>query len=272
MEKKLHPQKQPMPIGEVIEDKTKITEKALQPEKQQIDVDKLIENLRNQQLLKTVQPLPFSATDAERLLRAAISAQVKNRGGVFQLSSPLANSIKAVAEWLTTMNKPSLFICGTLGNGKTTIVKAIQNIYQFLDLKDWRNQKLGFSIVTSKTICNHWKTDYKFFRLLIDEPMLAVDDLGNEPKEILDYGNVGNPLIELFEHRYEKQLTTIVTSNLTAKQIREDYYDRIADRFNEIMCVVPFTDQSYRGKNTKIIQQYKPSAPESSKVSQRKPK
>lgn len=225
-------------------------EKELYSKKQPQLLENLINHITNQEFIKTVQPLPFSAEDMEQLLTAAITAQVKNRGGVFNHSLTLTDSIKTVAEWLTTMNKPSLFLCGTVGNGKTTFVKAIQNIYQLLDLKDWRNQKLGFMIVPAKTICNHWKSDYKFYRMLIDEPILAVDDLGNEPKEILDYGNIGNPMIELFEHRYDKQLTTIVTSNLTAKQIREDYYDRIADRFNEMMCVVPFTNQSYRGKNT----------------------
>lgn len=217
-----------------------------------ITAKQLVNLIRQQQFTPTTYPLPFSNEEAESLLTEAVKAQIKRRGGQMQESSSLRNGIKEVARWLTTMTKPSLFLCGIVGNGKTTMVKAIQNIYQFADIKDWKNEKVGVALITAKELCKAWKEDRKLYRIYLEQPILAVDDLGNEPKEILDYGNIGNPMIELFERRYDKQLTTIITSNLTAKQIREDYYDRVADRFNEMMTIVPFTDQSFRGKNNVI--------------------
>ena len=69
--------------------------------------------------------------------------------------------------------------------------------------------------------------------------VLAIDDIGLEPTEVLDFGNAINPVIEVLEHRYRQQLFTFITTNLTPKQIREKYGDRVADRFNEIMkCIV----------------------------------
>ena len=65
--------------------------------------------------------------------------------------------------------------------------------------------------------------------------MLGIDDLGTEPSEVLDYGNVYTPVIDLLTKRYEEQLFTVITTNLTPQQIREHYGDRIADRLNEMV-------------------------------------
>ena len=76
--------------------------------------------------------------------------------------------------------------------------------------------------------------------------MLSIDDLGIEPSEILDYGNILNPVIDLLTQRYNAQLFTIVTTNLTPKQIREHYGERIADRFNEMFDRIVFENSTYR--------------------------
>lgn len=67
-----------------------------------------------------------------------------------------------------------------------------------------------------------------------------------EPIEVMDYGNISYPLIDLLTQRYELQQFTIITTNLTGQAIREKYGDRIADRLNEMMEKVGFTNPSYR--------------------------
>ena len=47
--------------------------------------------------------------------------------------------------------------------------------------------------------------------------MLAIDDLGTEPVEVMDYGNIITPVINLLTKRYEAHLFTIVTTNLDPK-------------------------------------------------------
>jgi DNA replication protein DnaC len=76
--------------------------------------------------------------------------------------------------------------------------------------------------------------------------MLAIDDLGIEPVEVMDFGNVLCPVVDLLTKRYDMQLFTIITTNLTPSEIREKYGDRIADRMNEMMVKIIFNNDTYR--------------------------
>ena len=76
--------------------------------------------------------------------------------------------------------------------------------------------------------------------------MLAIEDMGREPAEILEFGNTASPVIDLLEYRYDNQLFTFITTNLTPAQIREKYGNRIADRFNEMMETIVFKNGTYR--------------------------
>lgn len=76
--------------------------------------------------------------------------------------------------------------------------------------------------------------------------LLAIEDLGNEPAERNDYGNITNPIVDLLEYRYDNQLYTVITTNLTPQQITGKYGVRIADRFREMLDVVVFKGSSFR--------------------------
>ena len=52
----------------------------------------------------------------------------------------------------------------------------------------------------------------------------------------------------MLEYRYNSQLFTFITTNLTKSQIREKYGNRIADRFNEMLEVIIFKNETYRDK------------------------
>ena len=53
-------------------------------------------------------------------------------------------------------------------------------------------------------------------------------------------------LIDLITTRYEEQLYTIFTTNLTPAQLEEKYGKRIVDRLNEMVEKVVFENKSYR--------------------------
>jgi len=76
--------------------------------------------------------------------------------------------------------------------------------------------------------------------------MLAIDDFGTEPLEVMDYVNVLYPLPELLMTRYERHLFTILTTDLTPQEIRPRYGDRIADRLNDMVGKVIFANSTYR--------------------------
>ena len=90
------------------------------------------------------------------------------------------------------------------------------------------------------------KGEYNEWRNLMRTPLLIVDDLGVEPREIMDYGNVFTPLVDLITLRYDEQLYTIFTTNLTPSQLEVKYGKRIVDRLNEMVETIVFENGTYR--------------------------
>ena len=117
----------------------------------------------------------------------------------------------------------------------------MQNLVNHLGIKNQATgQDFGISLYNAKDLAKDWRS-------LMDKDILAIDDLGTEPREIIEYGNVLSPIIDLISYRYEHQLPTIITSNLTPQQISEVYGKRIGDRLKETTEIVPFLNGSYRG-------------------------
>ena len=112
--------------------------------------------------------------------------------------------------------------------------------------KPYNDGTYGIQIVDAKYIAYLCKNNYESYRKLISVDMLGIDDLGTEPSEVMDYGNVYTPVIDLLTKRYEEQLFTIITTNLIPQQIREHYGDRIADRLNEMVKKIVFNNATYR--------------------------
>jgi DNA replication protein DnaC len=80
---------------------------------------------------------------------------------------------------------------------------------------------------------------------------LGIDELGIEPVEVQDYGNIITPSSDVLAYRYDRRLPTFVTTNLAqdkrdGETLRMRYGDRLADRFNEMFYVIGFYNQSYR--------------------------
>lgn len=100
----------------------------------------------------------------------------------------------------------------------------------------------GIRIEGVKPIAYLCKNNNEAYRNLFKVDMLVIDDLGIEPVEIMDYGNVCTPIIDLLTKRYEKQFFAFITTNLTPQQIREHYGDRIADRLNEMVRKIVFSN------------------------------
>lgn len=188
------------------------------------------------------------------LLAAHYSVEVKRRHGNPFFDENTKKNLWAMASYLTQKDpKFGVMMCGTPGNGKTTLLYTLSAAIDDLINKGHfaflsRDIRPGLCIVDAKDITEIAK-DLDELRRYRTFPLLAIDDLGKEPTEILDFGNVLNPVIDLLEYRYNRQLFTVVTTNLTPKEIREKYGARIADRFNEMLEVIRFNDISYRKLN-----------------------
>lgn len=175
---------------------------------------------------------------AYTLLKCSYRVEVESRRRQITMDEQTDRVLNEVAQWLTGGDdKFGLMLCGQVGNGKTTMLNAIASAIRFMGE--------GLRIEDATTIAQVIKDPVEYGTIR-EVKHLGIDDMGVEPCEVMDYGNVIYPMVEMMNYRYARQLLTIITTNLTPKQIREKYGDRIADRFNEMMHRVVFTNGSYR--------------------------
>ena len=195
----------------------------------------------------------MTCPQAKDSMKAAVMAEVERRQMKFAENEALDKQLSLMAEWLTTNDhRFCLLLCGRCGNGKSTLVKAFQNLLNLLGLRDEYGNAIGFTIVDAREIAWMCRDRHQEWRALSRRNMLAIDDIGTEPVEIQDYGNHLNPVIDLFYKRYDEQLFTIITTNLTPKEIRERYGERIADRLNEMAFRIVFDNDTYRTNSTSL--------------------
>lgn len=188
----------------------------------------------------------MNEAQAKDYLVAAYRAEVEFRHRKFVLDAHTSDNIGQLARFLTDGgSRFGVMFFGLCGNGKTTLVYALQNAINYLERIGAVPSKTGITIIDAKEVVRRSKDDNEFRRML-DSDMIAIEDMGREPRDVLEYGNVLNPVIDLLEYRYNRQLFTIVTTNLKPQQVREHYGDRIADRCNEMFDRIVFQNESYR--------------------------
>lgn len=143
---------------------------------------------------------------------------------------------------------------GLYGNGKTTLMLAMCNLINFLFDSDISINRMTIRVLNAKDIARMAvdKDRRSSYEKLAYEDLLAIDELGEEPAEILHYGIIYTPLRDLLEERYARQKFTIVATNLVQNkekkmfQLSEHYGERVVDRFREMMKIVPFRNETYR--------------------------
>lgn len=183
-----------------------------------------------------------------------MKASVEYRGGTFNGDADTKEHILQVARWLINPNgTPGLMLCGLYGNGKTTIANALAWLIGFITERELGySKRMTMPLYTAKRICSlcaaseKFKEQYDSYERLFHLPMMIIDDLGEEPKEVMVYGMIHTPIIDLISERYSRQLMTVVTTNLEADQLKDKYGSRIYDRFREMLTPIIFENDSYR--------------------------
>lgn len=217
-------------------------------QKNAILVEELKSKLLRQRIIKERFRLPMSFEDAKLYLMAAYKGEVERRFREFEECDEFAKQLNQVANYLTGgSQRCGMIFSGLCGNGKTTWAKAIQSLVFALNIKNPHGTSTyGMPLFNSKELAMRSKGEYNDWRNLMRTPLLIVDDLGVEPHEIMDYGNVFTPLVDLITLRYDEQLYTIFTTNLTPAQLEEKYGKRIVDRLNEMVETIVFENGTYR--------------------------
>ena len=181
-------------------------------------------------------------------LLAAYQAEVERRHRVFERNEHFDAQLNLIANYLTGGSKKfGLMFCGLCGNGKTTWAKALQLLASGLNQKNpINNLYYVFPLWNAKDLAMRSKGNYNDWRNVMRYQLMIVDDLGTEPHEVMEFGNAYTPLIDLITTRYEEQLYTIFTTNLTPALLEEKYGKRIVDRLNEMVEKIVFENESYR--------------------------
>jgi len=159
---------------------------------------------------------------------------VKGRGVPFVLDESTEQKVEKVVKWMLESPKRGLLLCGTLGNGKTTMLKSMKYLFgsnavymEAQSVYDYFKQNQSLPFVSPKDI-------------------LLIDDLGVEPSSYNDFGNLRYPLTEFLMARYKTNSTTVIATNYNFDQIGETYGDRIQDRMREMFAMITYIEPSYR--------------------------
>lgn len=200
-------------------------------------------------------PLPTSrkrfdaAVTAEvlhRILCRAYGMEVQRSGRDIMCGRDTAERLRTAATVLadSCKTKWGLLLQGNVGNGKTTMIRAMQAAINWL----YYNNLLladGLRMVTAKTITDR-AAEVSYMDGLATCDMLAIDDLGTEPTETLVYGNPLTPVADTLLRRYERRLFTVISTNLTPRERLDKYGQRITDRLREMCTTITFDHESFR--------------------------
>lgn len=218
------------------------------------NVGVLTQALRNEKASRERFSLEIPVADACNGIYAAMKASVEYRGHTFTLDDATKKHIRQAARWLIDPSgSPGLMLMGLCGNGKTTMAEAIAWLIGFItERENGYANRSSMRLYKAKHIARlcaaseKFKEQYGEYDELFKKRMMIIDDLGEEPKEVMVYGMIHTPLIDLICERYDKQLLTIVTTNLDTPELGAKYGDRVTDRLREMMTTIVFENDTYR--------------------------
>lgn len=190
------------------------------------------------------------APELDRLVQAleiAYASEVLARGREVVEDSFTRTHLRKIAEWMVHPKaKPWLLIYGGVGNGKTTLLRAVQTFVNSQRFHIGNNQ-VKMVVQTSSRLSALASEYPTTFQERSDHECLGIDDLGVEPVEVSSFGTRTAPMAELLLHRYERMRFTIITSNLSEEQLTHRYGERIVDRLREVCDRLWVGSPSYRG-------------------------
>lgn len=196
--------------------------------------------------------LPIDGRELKNQLYFQYKKEVEKRKNRFVFSEELKDEMSAIGEFLTTETRfYGLFLPGRVGNGKTTMLRAIRNLLITLidqeRIRYCEGDKYPRFIKAADAALLLAEGKRDEFRQLVSAKYLLLDDVGEEPTIVSNYGMSYKPLYQIIDYRYENLLPTFISSNLSADDIDTKYEDlRLTDRMYEMFKVVGFKGGSFR--------------------------
>jgi len=187
--------------------------------------------------------LPYDEEDVFAAVGKLCVADIEGRGQKPNKRA-IAPYCRKVAKWLTDDTvKPCLILAGNAGTGKTTLLRSVNRLFGTIEMYD--KKFLSATSLAENFIVSPEESERHFCRGHWCK-WLLLDDMGEEPTDVKEYGNVKSPVIRVIASRYERMLPMLITTNLKQEDILAKYGERTFDRLKEIAEWVSFSGESFR--------------------------
>ena len=191
-------------------------------------------NIREELIRAGLEPMPervhISIEEAKYWFNTVIKEVVEANGGEY-------NDVVGyndIIEWLYDNKGKGLLIMGGCGLGKTIISKYV------IPLIVSKLCRKTFKVVDASRI-----KDSKQLEDVLKHKLIVIDDMGTE-ELIVEYGNNINPIPIIIDQAEKQGKLLIISTNLTATQIKDRYRDRVADRLRYLCKQVGLKGESKR--------------------------
>lgn len=178
--------------------------------------------------------LPESQEQMVALLLGTYGSVVEDRDMDFSMDESTVSKVEKVVRWMYESRKRGLLLCGTLGNGKTTMLRTINRLFG------------THAVFMEAQVVYDYYRQNQCLPSIPSNDILLVDDLGVEPATYNDFGEIRYPLAELLMQRYKNNSMTLIATNYTFEQLGETYGDRLQDRMREMYAMITYREPSYR--------------------------
>ena len=145
-----------------------------------------------------------------------------------------------------------ILLQGTVGVGKTLLMDS----FVFMMNRLCRHNKLDdkreyqhTTFIHSTEIAEKMKNFASTSRGVdITKCPLAIDEIGREAKEVMDFGNVTCPMAELISARADKPIITHGTTNFSFRELthEDNYGEMIGDRMRAMFNFIKLSGKSRR--------------------------
>lgn len=173
-------------------------------------------------------------------------SEVERRCMKYIADTETQEKIAKSAKWLCGNHKFGLLLYGSVGSGKSTLARSICNLIGILYGSGYSADRKGVQRLSALSLAKSMTDDPQYSNKVKNQELLFIDDVGTEPASVKSWGNEFSPVTELLYARYDNQLFTIATSNLSDEDFGERYGSRISDRMEEMFERLHYSQKSYR--------------------------
>ncbi|MFR9527688.1 MAG: hypothetical protein SNI45_06410, partial [Rikenellaceae bacterium] len=187
-----------------------------------------------------------------QLFTVSANATLKKRGCTWDLMIDSGNTptLQQIHLYLTYNREfrgdlhKGLMLQGAIGCGKSLLMES------YAHLQNWMIRKFSMrygvaAFINSLELVNRLKTDD--VKMYANRPLI-IDEFGREPKQMMHYGNVSTPMIDLLCARADRAVITHGTTNFRLETLASDEYygAMVGDRLRAMFNFVTLSGESRR--------------------------